>query len=87
MTKALITGVSSMKGKLDIVVENCTFVATKAGMTFFDLNAKNITDGSVTIKTTFSVVRLMLIMVLGSSFIKISLPVHSRTIISPMVLH
>ena len=24
MTKALITGVSSMKGKLDIVVENCT---------------------------------------------------------------
>lgn len=87
MTKALITGVSSMKGNLDIVVENCTFVATKAGMTFFDLNAKNITNGSVTIKTTFSVVRLMLIMVLGSSFIKISLPVHSRTIISPMVLH
>lgn len=50
MTKALITGVSSMKGNLDIVVENCTFVATKAGMTFFDLNAKNITDGSVIIK-------------------------------------
>ena len=50
MTKALITGVSSMKGNLDIVVENCTFVAMKAGMTFFDLNAKNITDGSVTIK-------------------------------------
>lgn len=50
MTKALITGVSTMQGNLNVVIENCTFIAMKAGMTFFDLNAKNITSGSVTVK-------------------------------------
>lgn len=50
MTKALITGVSKMKGNLDVVVENCTFIAMKTGMTFFDLNAENIDNGSVTVK-------------------------------------
>lgn len=50
MTKALITGVSKMKGSLDVVVENCTFIAMKSGMTFFDLNAKNIDSGSLTVK-------------------------------------
>ena len=59
----------------------------KAGMTFFDLNAKNITNGSVTIKNNLFSGEVDADNVLGSAFIKISLSVHSRTIISPMVLH
>ena len=50
MTKALITGVSKMKGNLDVVVENCTFIAMKAGMTFFDLKPSNADNFNVTVK-------------------------------------
>lgn len=42
LTKALITGLSSMTGELNVTVENCTFVSmAPAAMTFFDLNPKN----------------------------------------------
>lgn len=50
LTKALITGVNNMKGTLDVMVENCTFIAMKAGMTFFDIYAKNVENGSVTFR-------------------------------------
>lgn len=50
MTKALITGVSKMKGNLDVVVENCTFIAMKTGMTFFDLKPSNTDNFNVTVK-------------------------------------
>lgn len=41
LKNALITGLSSMTGELNVTVENCTFVSmAPAGMTFFDLNPK-----------------------------------------------
>lgn len=51
LTKALITGLGKMTGDLNIVIENCTFVAMKTGMTFFDLKpSKDVTNFSVTVK-------------------------------------
>lgn len=42
LTKALITGLGSMTGELNVTVENCTFLSmAPAAMTFFDLNPKN----------------------------------------------
>ena len=42
LTKALITGLGSMTGELNVTIENCTFVSmAPVGMTFFDLNPKN----------------------------------------------
>lgn len=59
MTKALITGVSKMKGNLDVVVENCTFIAMKTGMTFFDLKPSNTDNFNVTVKIICSAEFLM----------------------------
>ena len=42
LTRALITGLGSMTGELNVTIENCTFVSmAPAAMTFFDLNPKN----------------------------------------------
>lgn len=50
LTKGLITGLSKMTGDLTVVIENCTFVAMKAGMTFFDLKPSNVTTFNLTVK-------------------------------------
>ena len=51
MTKALITGMTSMTGTLDIAIENCTFVAlAPATMIFFDLDARKTSNFNLTVK-------------------------------------
>lgn len=50
LAKALITGLSKMTGNLDVTIENCTFVAMQAGMTFFDLKAPQVTSLNVTVR-------------------------------------
>lgn len=51
LTKALITGLSSMSGDLSITVENCTFIGmAPAGMTFFDLMPKNTSSFTLTVR-------------------------------------
>ena len=51
LTKALITGLSSMTGDLSIAIENCTFIGmAPVGMTFFDLSPKNTSSFTLTVK-------------------------------------
>ncbi|RGV39793.1 DUF5123 domain-containing protein [Bacteroides clarus] len=50
LNNALITRLGAMTGDLNVTIENCTFIAMKAGMTFFDLGAKSITNGSLTVR-------------------------------------
>lgn len=50
LNNALITRLGAMTGDLNVTIENCTFIAMKAGMTFFDLGAKSITNGNLTVK-------------------------------------
>lgn len=51
LTKALITGLSSMTGDLSITIENCTFISlAPAGMTFFDLSPKKTGSFALTVK-------------------------------------
>lgn len=50
LNNALITRLGAMTGDLNITIENCTFIVMKAGMTFFDLGAKSITNGSLTVR-------------------------------------
>lgn len=50
LNNALITRLGAMTGDLNVTIENCTFIAMKTGMTFFDLGAKSITNGSLTVR-------------------------------------
>lgn len=50
LNNALITRLGAMTGDLNVTIENCTFIAMKTGMTFFDLDAKSITNGSLTVR-------------------------------------
>lgn len=50
LNNALITRLGTMTGDLNVTIENCTFIAMKTGMTFFDLGAKSITNGSLTVR-------------------------------------
>lgn len=51
LTKALITGLGSMTGELNVTIENCTFVSmAPAGMTFFDLNPKNTSSFNLVVR-------------------------------------
>lgn len=50
LTKALITGLGAMSGDLSVTIENCTFVAMKSGMTFFDLTPKTATFNKLVVK-------------------------------------
>ena len=50
LTKAIITGLGAMSGDLSVTIENCTFVAMKSGMTFFDLTPKNATFNKLVVK-------------------------------------
>lgn len=50
LTKALITGLGAMSGDLSVTIENCTFVAMKSGMIFFDLTPKNATFNKLVVK-------------------------------------
>ena len=50
LNNALITRLGAMTGDLNVTIENCTFIPMKTGMTFFDLGAKSITNGSLTVR-------------------------------------
>ena len=51
LSKALITGLGSMTGELNVTVENCTFVSmAPAAMTFFDLNPKNTSSFNLIVR-------------------------------------
>ena len=51
LTKALITGLGSMTGELNVTIENCTFVSmAPVGMTFFDLNPKNTSSFNLIVR-------------------------------------
>lgn len=50
LTKALITGLGAMSGDLSVTIENCTFLAMKSGMTFFDLTPKTATFNKLVVK-------------------------------------
>lgn len=50
LTKALITGLGAMSGDLSVTIENCTFVAMKSGMTFFDLTPKKARFNELVVK-------------------------------------
>ncbi len=51
LTKALITGLSSMTGDLSVTIENCTFIGmAPIGMIFFDLSPKNTSSFTLTVK-------------------------------------
>ena len=50
LNNALITRLGAITGDLNVTIENCTFIAMKTGMTFFDLGAKSITNGSLTVR-------------------------------------
>lgn len=50
LSKALITGLEVMTGDLNVTIENCTFVAMKAGMTFFDLKPFQVDNFNVTVR-------------------------------------
>ena len=51
LSKALITGLGSMTGELNVTVENCTFVSMDpAAMTFFDLNPKNTSSFNLIVR-------------------------------------
>lgn len=50
LTRALITGLGAMSGDLTITIENCTFVAMKSGMTFFDLTPRKAKFNELVVK-------------------------------------
>lgn len=51
LTKALITGLGSMTGELNVTIENCTFVSmAPVGITFFDLNPKNTSSFNLIVR-------------------------------------
>lgn len=50
LTRALITGLGAMSGDLTVTIENCTFIAMKSGMIFFDLTPKNATFTKLVVK-------------------------------------
>lgn len=50
LTRALITGLRAMSGDLTVTIENCTFIAMKSGMTFFDLTPKTATFNKLVVK-------------------------------------